>query len=344
MNSMNIDEKINFLFNEIKLLKQNNASSFDQKINIMNNKIDNIYDTLNKKEDDIKNLINEKDSIIKDLKEKLLKQENEIQKKKSKIQEIKNIINELVLFKENITSKIDQIKNIDNAQMTYSYEQMVFQSEEFNSLSIDEFKKKFSFNPNLSYLKEIHDGMIEGGHFTFRELDPRGNKFESWSNNQKRGNYFYDPPIGWIGIGLNVLFKFDNGNNTWIGNNNSKGEWAVAYHGVGCGQSSENVQRIIRYIFNSGFRPGVRQIYENFEDLNHKGKKVGRGVVFSPLIKEAEDYSGVSILNGIKYKTVIMVRIKPSAIRSCNFNNLTFWIVNGTCDEVRPYRILFKKC
>ena len=72
--------------------------------------------------------------------------------------------------------------------------------------------------------------------------------------NQKRGNYYYDPPIGWIGIGLKALQKFDNGDDTWIGNNNSEGEWAVAYHRFACGQSSENVKRIIRMIFNGGSR------------------------------------------------------------------------------------------
>ena len=38
-----------------------------------------------------------------------------------------------------------------------------------------------------------------------------------------------------------------------------------------------------------------------------------------------------------------MVRVKPSAIRKCNCNyNDEFFVVNGTIDEVRPYRILFK--
>ena len=343
MNSMNIDEKINFLFNEIKLLKQNNASSFDQKINIMNNKIDNISDTLNKKEDDIKNIINEKDSIIKDLKEKLLKQENEIQKMNNKIQEIKNIINELILFKENITSKIDQLKNIDNTQITYSYEQIVFQSKEFNSLFLDEFKKIFSFNSNLSYFKEIHTELMTGKcHLALEDLNSRGNKFECWSKNQKRGNFDYFPPNGWIGIGLNVWQKFDNGDNTWIGNNNSKGEWAVAYHGLEFNEWG-SIQKILKSIYDDGFKPGFRQAYQDCEDLNHKGCKVGIGVDFYPFINDAESYSCISNLNGIKHKIVIMVRIKPSSIRMPDLKP-DKWIVNGKSDEVRPYRILFKRC
>jgi hypothetical protein len=34
-----MDEKINLLYNETKLLKQNNLNSFDEKLKIMNNKL-----------------------------------------------------------------------------------------------------------------------------------------------------------------------------------------------------------------------------------------------------------------------------------------------------------------
>ena len=42
-----------------------------------------------------------------------------------------------------------------------------------------------------------------------------------------------------------------------------------------------------------------------------------------------------------------MVRVKPEVIRHCDScddskapNN--YWVVNGTTDEIRPYRILYK--
>ena len=39
--------------------------------------------------------------------------------------------------------------------------------------------------------------------------------------------------------------QYDNGNNTWIGMNNSPGEWCVAYHGIGrFVRSSDNVKNI----------------------------------------------------------------------------------------------------
>ena len=44
-----------------------------------------------------------------------------------------------------------------------------------------------------------------------------------------------------------------------------------------------------------------------------------------------------------------MVRVNPNALRHCDScpdskepNN--YWVVNGTTNEIRPYRILFKKC
>ena len=42
-----------------------------------------------------------------------------------------------------------------------------------------------------------------------------------------------------------------------------------------------------------------------------------------------------------KYKTILMVRVKPDAIRSDDDDE---WVVNGTSDEIRPYRILYKEC
>ena len=44
-----------------------------------------------------------------------------------------------------------------------------------------------------------------------------------------------------------------------------------------------------------------------------------------------------------------MVRVKPEAIRHCDqcFDSrapYNYWVVNGTEDEIRPYRILYKKC
>ena len=40
-----------------------------------------------------------------------------------------------------------------------------------------------------------------------------------------------------------------------------------------------------------------------------------------------------------------MNRVKPDAIRQCpcTKGNSEYWVVDGTTDEIRPYRILYKK-
>ena len=224
---------------------------------------------------------------------------------------------------------------------------IIFQSDEFNNLDIYEFKDKFTGCDNfkeLLNLKEIVTDLIMGrSRLTKHMLDPRGNKYDGWSSGEKRGGKSYDPPIGWIGIGLKVLDLYDNNNNEWIGHNNSPGEWCVAYHGFGRGQSSDQVKFITGTIYRGGFKPGNYQMHADCSDIYHPGKKVGNGIACTPSIKCAEEYAGISEINGIKYITVLMVRVKPSAIRSCNcFNkDYVYWFVAK--EEIRPYRILYKK-
>ena len=190
-------------------------------------------------------------------------------------------------------------------------------------------------------LKEIHMNMrIE---FMPNELDFRGNKFMDWPINETRGNNKYDPPLGWIGIGLKVIDKYDSGNNTWIGKNNSKGEWAVAYHPIEYARNSEETKRILEMILRRGFLRGCKQVHRDCEDKNHPGKKVGEGVYFISSIKIAEMYAGITQINGKNYKIILMVRFNPNSfIRKCKCLGDERFVIDGNSDEVRAYRILFK--
>ena len=225
--------------------------------------------------------------------------------------------------------------------------QEIFQSEDFNDLSLEEFKNKYVNNRNfqeLIELKNIYCDLLFGpSRFTKNMLDYRGNKIDGWSENEKRGNRNYEPPLEWIGIGLKVMKYYDGGNDDWLGNTNINGEWNVAYHAVEYGQSSNNIKKIIGFIFRGGFKPGLVQMHANCDDINHSGKKIGNGIYVTPSISTAEAYAGILEINGLKYKTVLMVRVKPEAVRECNCHD-NFWVVNGTSDEIRLYRILFKRC
>ena len=325
--------------------------------------IESLKINMNKKEDDLKNQINEKDQLIKELNCKLLNQENRIKENENEIKSLNikierltkennnelkdnknkiNIINNLISNQE---KKLNEIynKNISTLKNSNENIQILFQSDEFN-LDINEFKTKFKkYNKfkELLNLKEIQLDIIMGPcKLTKNQLDGRGNKYNGWSSGENRGGKPYIPPIGWIGIGLRVWDRYD-GVNDWLGHDNNPGEWCAAYHGVASGWNSNDVKKIVGLIYKNGFKPGCRQAHSECSDINHPGKEVGIGIACSPSIHYAEMYAGISNINGINYKTVIMVRVKPSAIRTCHCTHDN-WIVNS--DEIRPYRILYKKC
>ena len=109
-----------------------------------------------------------------------------------------------------------------------------------------------------------------------------------------------------------------------------------------CGyKDPEEVKKIAGLIYKTNFKEGDNQSHEDHDDINHPGKKVGKGVYCSPLIKTAEEYSGECKINGNLYKVVLMTRVKKSAIRTCE-DAKDYWVVDGTKDEIRPYRILYK--
>ena len=211
---------------------------------------------------------------------------------------------------------------------------------------MEQFKQKFQNDKEFSelkYLKEVHTDVLIGAcKLTKNQLDSRGNRIDGWGVNEKRANLDYNPPLGWIGIGLKVLDKYDNGNNDWIGMNNGEGEWCVAYHGVARYiNNSDKVKQITKLIYENEFKPGVNQAYKDELDIHHPGQKVGTGVYCTPLINIAESYAGKCEINGKYYKTVLMSRVKPNAFRACQASK-DYWVVNGTKDEIRPYRILYK--
>ena len=267
-------------------------------------------------------------------------------------EELLNYNEEYEKFKNNLKNKLSKGLNIPPEKIIVIYPQkgsfsvqVIFQNDDFNNLTLEELKQKFKTAgekfEELKNLKEIHSDLIIGGFkLTKNQLDSAGNREKGWAEGEKRGGKEYYPPKGWIEIGLKVWDKY--GDNEWIGMINSKDEWNVAYHGVAHGKTSNEVKRITGIIYTSEFKPGDRQAYEDCDDINHKGNKVGKGVYCTPRIEEAEQYAGVSKINGKEYKTVLMVRVKTNSIR-CPKEKKDYWIVNGTTEEIRPYRILFKK-
>ena len=202
-------------------------------------------------------------------------------------------------------------------------------NNKFNKLT-NELKKLSTIDTNL---KDVSQGMLfEGIKLSPEMFDSRGNnKDGGWApEGEMRGKKIYYPPHGWIGHGLNVLNRYDGGDNTWIGMNNSIGEWWVAYHGTGI--------YAVKAILESKFKAGGGQAHQNYDDLNHPGQKVGVGVYCSPKITEAEGYGD----KDANYIVAFMCRVNPKTVRiSSNYPD--YWVVDGTSNDIRPYRLLIKK-
>ena len=166
-----------------------------------------------------------------------------------------------------------------------------------------------------------------------------------WAHGENRGGRPYTPPDGWIGFGLNVLNKYDNGNNDWLACDGRPGEWCIAYHGACVHNTSEQIKQIIKPILENNLKPGAGQAYSTYDDACHPGQKVGVGVYCTPNPNTADGYSGQIDVNGHRYKVAFMLRVKPDKIRYSN-SQPDYWVLNagdGDFSEMRPYRFLIKK-
>lgn len=156
----------------------------------------------------------------------------------------------------------------------------------------------------------------------------------------KRGGKTYFHPVGWIGLALKIKDKYDK-NNEWIRNDGSKGEWAVAYHGVGKGNQFEKILNIL----NNGLKQGPNQFYSYHLNNNSLCKKIycGNGVYFAPEINVAENYAEKLRLGGYKeeIKFAIMARVNPYKAREPNISPIN-WVLNETTNDIRQYRLLVK--
>ena len=72
---------------------------------------------------------------------------------------------------------------------------------------------------------------------------------------------------------------------------------------------------------------------------------VGIGVYCSPDPNVMNDYarSSSTSVNQKHYKMGFMMRVKPDKIRYSN-SQKDYWVLDGTTDQMRPYRIMVKEC
>ena len=177
-------------------------------------------------------------------------------------------------------------------------------------------------------------------HIPKKFFDFRGNTVNpNSSNNLIRGTEKYDPPYGWIGIGLNVLDEYDNGNNDWLMNNTKSSEWAIAYRGISPNYQSYKINQLLKYIITKkDLNNAISTINEKTNDKRNWGK-VGKGIYLTPNIRIAEKYTKIISINNKKYKVLFMARVYIKGIREPENNY--FWVLNN--ENIRIYRILFKE-
>ena len=204
---------------------------------------------------------------------------------------------------------------------------------------------------SLALLQQAVDFLVNGCKVNITLLDSRGHCL-GWNIGRKSGppGYLknYSPPLDFIGVGLKCFNMYDNGDNSWIGDKNQKGEWYIAYHAI---KSLEALNGIL----NVGFRRGAFQECEDLVNINPLTSglypKCGRGVYFIPDFSEAKSYAQSFMYKGKYFEIVLMCRVNPTKVRIAKIlDDLESWIVNGDDlnlpngrkydDEVRINRIL----
>ena len=194
-------------------------------------------------------------------------------------------------------------------------------------------------------LKKVDEKpMLESLQISKDVLDAQGDRKDGWGIDEMRGGEKYIPPIkGWYGIGLKVLNQYDNGNNDWLDYNNNEDEFSIAYLGIN--NFLNNKEKIVEDLnkFSKDInKMVVEKLYQNENDLRKNGNKCGDGICLFQNPDYAENSAGIIDIYGYRIKIILMCRVNPKKIRQPqNFPDC--WILNPTPDEIRPYRILFKK-
>ena len=110
-----------------------------------------------------------------------------------------------------------------------------------------------NINQNMTQvsIKEGIDFLTNGAFFPIFDLESNHHYIYTSGAKKLIGPPLYPkyfiPPIGCTAIALKVSKKYDGGDDKWIGNSNSNGEWYIGYHGV-------KTMKSINNIYFKGFR------------------------------------------------------------------------------------------
>ena len=282
-----------------------------------------------------------------------------INKKKYKLtfSETEEIINRLIHDINYRKNFIEEKKSIIAKILGIDKESIILTNLRINDNSLQLFLD-LAFNPKIPNIKkeviklklvqgEIVDcqkrPLLEACRLSPSIFDIRFHKFynNNLNNiNQRRGGEEYIPPSSWTAYGINILGKYDFGNNRWLSNNNGKGEFAVAYYGIN--NLFKHNFNMVRSLFSIMGNQESGKTFINSNNIRRPGHKCKTGAYFYKNPNYAENSSETINIGGFEYKIMFMCRVNPSKIRQPeNFQDC--WILSPTPNEVRPYKILIKK-
>ena len=232
-----------------------------------------------------------------------------------------NVLNDKII--DIISDKISSCLAIEKENLFFLYNDKAnnfVKSKDFNKLSFIKLKNDNKILNKFCELKKLIELFLNKQcDISMDYFDYRGN-FLTPNNscNLKIGKLKYDPPYGWIGIGLKVFGEYYN--DDWL--INISNNWAVAYYGL------EDIEL--------KFTQSIKNIIIN-KELNN-GKE-GKNIRLTPSITNAENIASVFPINDKKYTIVFMAKVHIKGIREEGNNNS--WILDSK--YIRIYRILFKE-
>ena len=191
-NYMKVDDKFNMLYNQFKLLKNNNIDN--DKLNEMNNKINELNTKLEQKDKEIKDILNQKDNVINEMNKKIINQESRIKDLENKNI---NIFNENENLKELFNKHENESKMI-NEKITYLE---------------NNFK---DINNNLNQINEI----ITNVNNLKKEINKLNNEIrdKDKNNNEEKLDIKIKEEINKIENNINMKFKEQQNINDKINN------------------------------------------------------------------------------------------------------------------------------
>ena len=201
----------------------------------------------------------------------------------------------------------------------------------FSSMPLEKIKNLFQNDYEKIYeYKKIYEKL--GCLINKEYLDCRGNTISpNSSNNLFRGTKEYDPPYGWIGIGLKVLDLY--GEKNWLEDTSKYSKWAIAYLTISSNKILSN------FMTKNGLIEGNNKKKNKNKNKRNYDKSIEEDIYLTPYIDIAKRYTGNISLNYKNYKIVLMAKVLISNIKATNDEN--YWRLNKK--DVRIYRILLKE-